>query len=917
VRKTGLVAAVVVGLTLAAVLTRKGDGTGEAARGSPAPGAPARAPLDLTPVRPSTFAAAPQPERPADVSPGGSAEPGSTPPLSEPPRAEDGLLDVQVVADGAPEGPRPVAGAAVRLYWRGPPDARAGGPAWRLAGEGRTDAQGRLSLPSRPGAYLVAARAEGLAPSRREVVRPFGEARTAVRLALAKGLALTGTTVVKGGGEPLALVELSLTQHTGAADGFAFRAAAPPEERVWGSSDARGAFRLEGLAPGTYLLEARAPGHARAVLPRVRVPAGAPLTVALGASGFLEGFVVDAAGRPAAGAEVHVGGRAPQVLVASEAGAFSAEVEPGPHPVQARRGEEAGALEAPVTVAAGATVKGLRVRLGAGGVLEGVVRARGDGRPVAGAAVEAGPFQAQPFAARGTSARTVTDASGAFRLAGLAPDGYDVTVSAAGFSRAVRRGVTVAGGERFPLEVLLEGVGAVAGEVRDGQGRPVAGARVRGGSRWGGGLGSAPAEALTDASGVYRLEGLDAGRVLVTARREGDALGSSARVEVREGEVARADLTLAETGVVEGVVRPSRGALPEGGLVVRAFPQRGGVLGPADMASAETDAAGAFRLVLPAGTYGLRPFPLVGRGPSFGTRAAEVAVEAGGTVRAELAWEEAEADGRTLRVRVLEPDGSPSPGAAVDVRAGEGGRRFAMVTPADEEGRAEVTGPEGAAEAAGLVVTARNGGRSGAVPGVRPGGGEVVVRLRPAAGVRGRVVRADGQPVQGFLLQVRTGDTPGPLLPAGREFAGATFSLPDVPAEPATLVASTPDGLRGELPLALAPGQQREVEVVLRGTAGLVGRILDASGAPLAGAVVAVEGAEGPGGFQETDAAGRFRFERLPPGERRVLMHNGPMARAERRVQLVEGQAADLGEVRLEPWAAPLRPPARAGPGAP
>jgi hypothetical protein len=52
----------------------------------------------------------------------------------------EGVLEVEVLA-----GERPLPGASVRLYWRGPRDPNLGEVAWRLVGSGSTDAQGRTT----------------------------------------------------------------------------------------------------------------------------------------------------------------------------------------------------------------------------------------------------------------------------------------------------------------------------------------------------------------------------------------------------------------------------------------------------------------------------------------------------------------------------------------------------------------------------------------------------------------------------------------------------------------------------------------------------------------------------------------------------------------------------------------------------
>ncbi|HYO73596.1 MAG TPA: carboxypeptidase regulatory-like domain-containing protein, partial [Archangium sp.] len=520
---------------------------------------------------------------------------GGTPSVAQVPTEADGVLVVEVLVVGG----QPVPGASVRLYGRDARDVQPEAERWRLVGTGLTDAKGVARLASGPGRYLVAVRARGHAPVLRDVVRPFGEPRTFLRLTLEPGQSLTGRTVVQGTEEPLPMVELILTAH-GRELEFWQRAEAPAEERVYATSDERGRFLVGGLAPGVYLLEAHAPGHARVVLTHVKVPTEEPLTVALRAACVIEGFVVDARGLPAADAEVRVSGEAAQVVTTGAGGGFSFEVEPGAHTVSARRGEEAGGLDAPVLARAGKTVRDVRIKLGPGAVLEGRVVARSSGAPVEGARVDV-----SPHASIGDSGRAMTDGEGHFLVSGLAAGGYDVRVGAPGFSPAMRRGLTVSPGERFPVSIVLTGTGSVEGEVRDTGGRPVAGARVMAPNRSGDGAGLLFIESRTDATGHYRLQGLAVGTQYITARREGSAVGASKPVEVGEVGTARADFTLEGTGTVEGVVRAARGSLPTEPLDVTAVAQGEGRFGASDIGRATVGAAGDFRMELPPGTYGL------------------------------------------------------------------------------------------------------------------------------------------------------------------------------------------------------------------------------------------------------------------------------------------------------------------------
>ncbi|KFA92119.1 carboxypeptidase regulatory-like domain-containing protein [Archangium violaceum] len=825
-----------------------------------------------------------RPERSGEPETRATPEEAGTPPLEHRATEADGVLLVEVFAKE-----RPVPGASVRLYWRGPRDPNLGEATWRLAGSGSTDARGHVRLPSRPGSYLVTARAPGLATQSRDVMRPQGEALTRLRLTFEAGHSLSGRTVVKSTGEPLPLVELSLIAHGRKLKPWE-DVEAPLEERIFAHSDARGSFRVEGLAAGTWMLRAEAPGHGPELLSEVRIPAEGPLEIALSRAGIIEGFVMDAEGRPAPGAEVRVSGGVTQLVVTTgQGGGFSAEVEAGAHTVSARRGDEAGALGTPVVVAAGGTVRDVRVRLGASALIEGRVVARASQAPVVGATVDI-----SPAGANGDSGRAVTDAEGRFTVEGLAPGLYDGVVAAKGFSEAIRQGLTLAPGERFLVEFELAGTGAVEGTVRDVAGQPLAGVGVVVSDRWAPeGLSSTPTEARTNAEGHYRLEGLASGRVALFAHREGASAGQGHSLFLEEGRTARADFTLEETGTLEGVVRLASGRWPDKPVQVYAYPERSGILTDGDSGTAEVGSAGTFRMQLPPGPYEL----MAGDPEDDGLAQRQpvtVSVEPGKTVRVELTLEAPEHTRNLLRGRVLEPDGSPSPSAMV---IGQGPTDLDMPhfwARSDVEGRFQHAISEGAT----LMVRASNGGRVGQVQEARAGQ-EVVVRLQPAASLRGRVVRANGAPVRGFTLSVLPRE-PGssPWMWSDQEFPAERFEVKDVPGERVKVEARSRDGARGKAEVTLAPGASAEVEILLGDMARLSGRAVDmTTGAPLAGASVFVSVDLSSRFHAVSGADGRFLVEGLPAGNHTLFIFSLQGAREDRTVALVAGQSLELGDV--------------------
>lgn len=822
------------------------------------------------------------------------APPVATPGLEAPPPLAEGGLEVRVDFQRAP-----VAGAAVRLYLHRAIEPGTGRPGWRLVSTATADAAGLVRLPADPGAYLVSARAPGLAPALQEVIRPAGERVTRVDLSLSAPLALEGLTVERGSAEPVPATALVLSREP---DRRAPRGDLPTEERAFTSSDGRGRFVLAGLAPGRYTLEAEAAGHARLRLAGVAVPRAGSLQVELSAAGLVDGFVLDAAGHPAEGAEVaFTGGDQVLVVTSGPSGGFAAEVPPRSYRLSARRGEAAAALPAPIVVAAGQAVRGVQLRLGAPATLQGLVVTSG-GAPVPGATVGL-----SPAGEGGELARAVAGADGRFAFRGLAAGAYDLDAGAEGFAATLRRGLALAAGDVFEVRLTLPGTGAVEGTVRDGLGRPIAGARVRGGKLWGS-LGQVDAEAVTGEDGRYRLGGLEPGRTTVRARRAEALSGASQLLLVEEGRATRADFSLPGSGQIEGTVR-SRAGAPTSPVRVLLFQVGGGRggMGGRRPEAVPTDAGGAFQATVAEGSWRLLALgdDEERRGPR--SQPVNVEVTAGGTTRVELELEEPEpqVSGGTLQVEVREPDGSPSPGALVLTQ--REGARGPLVFQADATGHVELPLVSGEAARAPLSVGARSGGRTAPLRPVPAGAALQVVQLTRAASLRGQVVEG-GRPVSGARLAIETGrDLPGPGQELERELPGGAFAFTDLLPGQLALIATTPDGRTGSLEVTLASGAEQAVVVEVGRGATVRGRAVDAAGAPVAGAFVFV-------GDQQPDAGGtgsdgRFRIQGVPAGAQLLRVLWPGVGGATRELTLAAGQDLDLGDVALSRGGAGLNHP--------
>ncbi len=720
-----------------------------------------------------------------------AAAPSKISPALEPAAtAADGAVEVRVTSGGEPLG-----GAEVRLYAA---PAAEDAP-WRRAGEARSAPDGRARLPARRGAYLVAARAPGLAPGRAELVRTVDEQVSVAEVALEPATALEGKVVGPGGG-PVSGARVVAIPLVSRWPSFA-PPSAPPEETAVALADAAvGTFRIDGLAPGRWGLSVDAPGYHPVLLPCVAVPEEA-LAIVIEPLGALTGTILDAASRPAPG--VLVRAASPDHGATGRSGAdgrFTLAAPTGSYVVSAALEGRAGAAPTPVALAAGSTVRGLEVRLGPAATLDGRI-VRAGGAPAAGAEVA--------LFAHGTSemaARVVAGADGRFAVPGLAPGAYDLRAVAVGTSPARLDGVTLTPGARFPLRIALPGTGAAEGTVRDLSGRALAGVRVRAVQHGGG---ATLVETRTDFEGRFRLEHLAVGRAEIGARLEAVLLGTVGAVEVAEGLASRIDLLLPEAGIMAGRVTAG-GRAPPAGTTVVAVAMKGGA-GTLQVARAVADRTGNYRLALPSGEYRVHAAP--GGAPATDLRVvpAFARVEPGRTALLDVAVAPASRE-QGIEILVLEPGGAPCPGAIVTLARPDDGK-IALATSTGDDGRVAIGSRMGLAGQQ-VTIRARSGGRTGSETVALPAGGTIAVRLAPGGAVEG-VVR--GARAFAFTLEVASQPAAGGWRTLDvRRFAGERFDLGDLPPEPLRLTVRSDDGRRGVAEVRVGPGERHAVEIALR-----------------------------------------------------------------------------------------------------
>ncbi len=419
------------------------------------------------------------------------------------------------------------------------------------------------------------------------------------------------------------LVRLSWSDGAPAA-GVAFSALcredpAPREESFAAVTDATGSALVDGLFAGPAALDLDRGGRFHA-----EVAAGATTTVelAIPEGVDVEGSVVAPDGGPVAGAEVWVEGAhrewpAAKLLASTAAdGSFRLRDLHKDARIGARAaGYRPSIFTFEVGLARGEDgVCTLTLELGEpGGRIHGRVLAP-DGKPLAGALVQAGPrggdFVESRSGASGLSPAPVpvaTGPDGGFALPGdLEPGVQPIFAAARGhpiFEGAVE---VVLDGTAF-VEIRLEPPAAIEGRVLTLAGEPVEGAEVLAAREERGGWyhhAFPPPRAVTDADGRFALGWVAPGAREVNARvPERPRLGKAQRVvDCLSGATSTCELVLDPGRTISGRVVDASGRALEG-WTVHAEPRSARFLHPRQD---QTDAEGAFVLAnLAEGTHEL------------------------------------------------------------------------------------------------------------------------------------------------------------------------------------------------------------------------------------------------------------------------------------------------------------------------
>ncbi len=547
------------------------------------------------------------------------------------------------------------------------------------------------------------------------------------------------------------------------------------------------------------------------------------------------------------------------------------------------------------------------------------------GRPAAGVPVRARPsgdwdFRRSP---RDASPQTASGADGRFRFPRLLPRQlYEVSAHPEENAPARLLARTpVAGGEAPPLRLVLVAGQTVVGRVVDPEGLPVAAAevtlrRVQRPPGMPGGYGFTRAgpgtSVATGADGRFRFQRLEAGEYDLQVTRQGFV--ATGRDNVALSAETRA-VDLGDVVLEPGVVLEGRVVGPKGAPVAEAQVQISRSDEPMFKRWSPwhepvlTDADGAFRL---GGLRRGEPVRLAVGHPSYvRLETGEIEVPPAAPLTLELRLQ------GSLALRVVDPDGEPVPraevSAVVETRVGSGQGVFSMGSSSyglgatDQEGKL-LAQPEPGTHV--LEVKAA-GFETRRLPGVEVAGGETrsleVVLRRGTTGVTlvGRVTDHAGRALPGFHVQAV------PNLEGAEAEGIRQDGFTETDADGSYRL----EGLRpGRYEVEARGGRQRMARAAVRLTAGterldlvveagteVSGRVVDAAGRPVGGAVVRLHMISGGEAFQATSAAdGSFAFDWVPEGTYRLLAEARGYARADVPGEVqVAGTAVGGLEVRL------------------
>jgi uncharacterized GH25 family protein len=462
----------------------------------------------------------------------------------------------------------------------------------------------------------------------------------------------------------------------------------------------------------------------------------------------------------------------------------------------------------------------------------------------------------------------VSGDDGSFRVPHLAPGKYDVHAEARGFV-AVQ---TVADlGTGAPVTVEMSPEMTIEGRVVLADKSPVEGVEVRataGGdarTQAFGWFAQQENAATTDSSGAFRILGVADGRYTVRAQ---SPWGSELNVKAKSVEGVAAGtkdvvITMDAGGRIAGHVVDSKRRPVAGAWVQANAAQSEGaaVAYDGEWHGSQTKSDGAFAIVgLGAGPYSLDVSANNGSGSSFRPRHVDgVAV---GTEDAEVVLD----DGLSITGVVVGPGDKPVGQIALQAAPAEPGAADMNGTNAwtDMQGKFTLSGL--APGAYRITVAPWGGSNQGWVlesnDAVQAGASGVRLTVVKGVSISGTVVDESGKPIAG--ASVNAGSAKGGQWRFSQSKEDGSFEVSGLEGSTFTMSANAP----GRVPWQQSGVQAgATVQIVLAKGLAAKGRLLDASGKPMAGTQIALAHSDGKHNQSAaTDADGNFSVDGLVEG---------------------------------------------------
>jgi large repetitive protein len=470
---------------------------------------------------------------------------------------------------------------------------RVGGPG-RRGGEGQrqavhSDAGAFLLEDVPPGTWQVNVEAKGYEDARiGGVVVESGKTKDGVEVRASQGSAIRGRVLDLSNSQPVANAQVTAQVVGGAGR--------PPMAGLFGQNgvptDADGAFEIDGLSPGRYLVSVTHPDYADASQQVEVKDAVAAAEIRLDGGGSIGGGVISDTQRPLAGASVALqaagegGGRmgflaAMQTTLSDDSGHFRFDhLSAGRYTLVASLRERSSA-PVDVPLQAGETRQDVSLALAAGATLRGSVSGLPDAELAGVNVFASGPDEYS------ASVRTASD--GSFELDGVPVGAIQLRATAGDFlsgTRSASTQLTIAQGQvEASAQIAFEQGFSVSGRVTKG-GDPVTDAFViatlRGSGR--------TSTGRSDASGNYSLEGLPAGTYDLNASSPESGSARAQQVELKSDTTVDLAIPVAS---ISGTVLESGSRMPLADAQVSADSSQGG---RSFRMAASTDSAGRFAL---------------------------------------------------------------------------------------------------------------------------------------------------------------------------------------------------------------------------------------------------------------------------------------------------------------------------------